>query len=347
VSAEQLRAGILPRILRISLRSIGTLVVTLAALLCVTFALSTLSPVDPALRLVGDHASAATYQQARHSLGLDLPWPQRLDRYAAGVVHGDLGISQSTGAPVAQDLRRVFPATVELATLAMLLATLLGIALALVSAARPGGILDAATRVLSLAGNSLPIFWLGLLALYLFYAQLQWTGGPGRLDDAYEYTIEMPTGLVLVDAWHSGVPGALTSAISHMVLPVLLLAGYAVGNIARLARAALLEESRREYVLLARATGASAATVLLRHMLPNTAGVLLTVLALTYANLLQGAVLVETVFARPGIGRYLTTALFAADAPAILGSTLVIGACFVLINGITDLLVRLLDPRSA
>ncbi len=347
MSAEERRPGILPRIVLLPLRSIGTLAVTLAALLCVTFALSVLSPVDPALRLVGDHASAATYQQARHNLGLDLPWPRRLGRYAAGVVHGDLGISQSTGAPVAQDLRRVFPATVELATLSMALATLVGIWLALVSAARPSGVLDAIVRVLSLAGNSLPIFWLGLLALYFFYARLQWVGGPGRLDDAYEYTIDMPTGLVLVDAWRSGVPAALTSAISHLALPVLLLAGYAIGNIARLTRAALLEESHREYVLLARATGAGEATVLLRHMLPNTAGVLLTVLALTYANLLQGAVSVETVFARPGIGRYLTTALFAADTPAILGSTLVIGACFVLINGITDLLVRLLDPRSA
>jgi peptide/nickel transport system permease protein len=329
------------------LRSITTLAVTLAALLCVTFALSSLSPIDPALRLVGDHASADSYQRARHSLGLDLPWPQRLERYVAGVTRGDLGISASTGAPVAQDLRRVFPATLEMATLAMILATVLGIALALVSAARPGGALDAVVRVLSVLGNSLPVFWLGLLALYLFYARLQWTGGPGRLDDAYEYTIDMPTGLVLVDAWRSGVQGAVTSAIGHLVLPVLLLAGYALGNIARLTRAALLEESRREYVLLARATGAGELAVLVRHMLPNTAGVLLTVLALTYANLLQGAVLVETVFARPGIGRYLTTALLAADTPAILGSTLVIGACFVLVNGVSDLLVRLLDPRSA
>lgn len=338
---------LLPRIAVTLLRSVGTLAVTLAALLCVTFALSAGSPVDPALRLVGDHASAAAYQQARHRLGLDLPWWQRLGRYTAAVVHGDLGTSQSTGAPVVQDLRRVFPATAEMATLAMAFATVLGLLLALVSAARPSGLLDAVVRLLSLAGNSLPIFWLGLLALSLFYARLQWTGGPGRLDDAYEYTIDMPTGLVLVDAWRSGVPGALTSAVSHLVLPVLLLAAYATGNIARLTRAALLEESGQEYALLARATGASEAAVLLRHLLPNTAGVVLTVLGLTYANLLQGAVLVETVFARPGIGRYLTTALFAADTPAILGSTLVIGACFVVINGVTDLLVRLLDPRSA
>jgi peptide/nickel transport system permease protein len=328
------------------LRSTATLAVTLGALLCVTFALSALSPVDPAVKLVGEHASAASYEQARHHLGLDLGWPRRLERYAVGVLHGDFGVSQSTGAPVAEDLRRVFPATLELATLAMAASTVLGLALALVSAARPGGATDSLLRVLSLAGNSLPIFWLGLLALYLFYARLQWVGGPGRLDDAYEYTIDMPSGLVLVDAWRSGLQGAFASAVSHLVLPVLLLAAYAVGNIARLTRAALLAEAGKEYVLLARATGAGVWNVLLRHMLPATASLVLTTLALTYTNLLQGAVLVETVFARPGIGRYLTTALFAADTPAILGSTLLIGACFVLINSATDLVVRLLDPRT-
>jgi peptide/nickel transport system permease protein len=328
------------------LRSAATLAATLAALLCATFALSSLSPVDPALKLVGEHASAASYEQARQSMGLDLAWPQRLARYTVGVFHGDFGVSQSTGAPVAQDLRRVFPATLELASLAMAASTVLGLALAMVSGAHPGGLTDGLLRVLSLAGNSLPIFWLGLIALYLFYARLQWFGGPGRLDDAYEYTIDMPTGVVLLDAWRSGVQGAFASAVSHLVLPVLLLVAYAVGNIARLTRAALLAEASKEYVLLARATGAGVWRVLLRHMLPATGSLVLTMLALTYTNLLQGAVLVETVFARPGIGRYLTTALFAADTPAILGSTLVIGACFVLINGATDLLVRLLDPRA-
>ena len=336
----------LKRIAVALLQPAATMAVTLVALLCVTFALSALSPVDPALKRVGDHASRAAYEQARHELGLDRPWPQRLERYAAAVAHGDLGVSQSTGAPVASDLERVFPATIELSTWAMVIATIAGLVLAAASAARPGGVLDSLVRVLSLAGNSLPVFWLGLLGLFLFYARLQWLGGPGRLDDAYEYTIDMPSGLVLVDAWRSGVPGAFANAVSHMVLPVLLLAGYAVGNIARLTRAALLAEGRKEYVLLARATGAGATRVMLQHMLPNTAGVVLTVLALTYANLLQGAVLVETVFARPGVGRYLTTALFAADTPAILGSTLLIGACFVVINGVTDAVVRMLDPRG-
>jgi peptide/nickel transport system permease protein len=334
------------RVLATLLRSVLTLSATLAALLCASFALGTLSPVDPALKVVGEHASAASYEQARHRLGLNLAWPQRLERYAAGVFRGDLGVSQSTGAPVAQDLHRVFPATLELASVAMVASTLLGLGLASLSGAHPRGVTDAVVRVLSLVGNSLPIFWLGLLALYFFYARLQWVGGPGRLDDAYEYTIDMPTGFVLLDAWRSGIQGAFASAVSHLVLPVLLLVGYAVGNIARLTRAALLEEAGKEYVLLARATGAGKWRVLIHHMLPATAGLVLTILALTYANLLQGAVLVETVFARPGIGRYLTTALFAADAPAILGSTLVMGVCFVLINGVTDFLVRILDPRT-
>jgi len=142
------------------------------------------------------------------------------------------------------------------------------------------------------------------------------------------------------------VPGAFASAIAHLALPVLILASYAVGNITRLTRAALIEESGKEYVTLARAKGATEARVLLRHIFPNAAGIVLTVLALTYANLLEGAVLIETVFAWPGLGRYLTTALFAADTPAILGGTLLIGVCFVIINGLTDALVRLLDPRT-
>lgn len=323
----------------------GTLLATLAALLLATFALSALSPVDPVQRLVGDHASASAYAQARQSLGLDLPWPLQFARYAAHLVHGDLGVSQSTGQPVRDDLLTVFPATWELATLALLVAAVAGVTGGLLAATHRGGRVDGVIRVLSLLGNSLPVFWLGLLCLFLFYARLHWAGGPGRLDDAFEFTVEHTTGLVLVDCWRSGVPGAFASAIAHLVLPVLVLAANAVGMVARTTRAAVIGEAGKEYVTLARAKGASEARVLLAHILPNTAGVLLTVLGLAYAGLLEGAVLTETVFAWPGLGRYLTTALFAGDAPAILGGTLVIGVCFVLLNGLTDLLARIADPR--
>jgi peptide/nickel transport system permease protein len=326
-------------------RAIATLVLTLAGLLLVTFSFSALSPVDPALQLVGDHASKATYERARHELGLDEPWPVQFERYVVRLAHGDLGMSRSTGQPVSDDLKRVFPATFELATLSMIVAALVGVGLGVLAAWRPSGLLDSLIRILSLVGNSIPVFWLGLLALLLFYARLQWTGGPGRLDDAFEYTIDMPTGLVLVDAWRSGVQGAFASAIAHLILPVLVLASNAVGQVTRLTRAAMIGESGKEYVTLARAKGASEARILLSHILPNITGVLVTVLALTYASLLEGAVLTETVFAWPGLGRYLTTALFAGDTPAILGGTLLIGCCFVFINRLADLLARTLDPR--
>jgi peptide/nickel transport system permease protein len=326
-------------------RAIATLVLTLAGLLLVTFSFSALSPVDPALQLVGDHASKATYERARHELGLDEPWPVQFERYVVRLAHGDLGISRSTGQPVSDDLKRVFPATFELATLSMIVAAFVGVGLGVLAAWRPGGVLDSGVRSLSLVGNSIPVFWLGLLALLLFYARLQWTGGPGRLDDAFEYTIDMPTGLVLVDAWRSGVQGAFASAIAHLILPVLVLASNAVGQVTRLTRAAMIGEAGKEYVTLARAKGASEARILLSHILPNITGVLVTVLALTYASLLEGAVLTETVFAWPGLGRYLTTALFAGDTPAILGGTLLIGCCFVFINRLADLLARTLDPR--
>jgi peptide/nickel transport system permease protein len=228
----------------------------------------------------------------------------------------------------------------------MLVSALGGVTLGLISGWRPGSTLDSVVRVVSLFGNSVPVFWLGLVALFVFYARLHWVGGPGRLDDGFEYTIDQPTGVVLIDSWRSHVPGAFADAIGHLVLPVLILASYAVGTVTRLTRTAILEESNKEYVTLARAKGAGETRVLLHHVLPNSSGVILTALALSYAGLLEGAVLVETVFARPGLGRYLTTALFAADTPAILGATVMVGTCFVLINGVTDILVRVVDPRA-
>jgi peptide/nickel transport system permease protein len=329
-----------------ALMPLVTLLLTLTGLLFVTFTLSRLSPLDPALQLLGDHASSASYAAMRSTLGLDAPWPTQFQRYVGRLMQGDLGLSLSTGDPVTDDLRRVFPATVELAVLAMVLSAGVGVPLAVLGASRPGSIMDGAVRVVSLLGNSVPIFWLGLLALYGFYAHWRLVGGPGRLDDAFEYTIDMRTGFVLLDSWRSHVPGAFASAVSHMVLPVVLLGAYAAGGITRLTRAGVLAEVDQEYVTLARAKGASETRIVLCHILPNTSSLLVTVLALAFAGLLEGAVLVETVFARPGLGRYVTTALFAADTPAILGGTLLIGVCFVLINGVADLGVKLLDPRT-
>ncbi|KFC03803.1 dipeptide transport system permease protein [Trabulsiella guamensis ATCC 49490] len=322
-----------------------TLALTLLGLLLVTFALSALSPVDRVLQIVGDHASQSTYDQVRHQLGLDQPLPVQFWHYLVNLARGDLGTASATGQPVLQDLLAAFPATLELATLALIAGAVLGVIAGVLCARFAGSPWDLAVRTVTLLGNSVPIFWLGLLMLALFYARLQWSAGPGRLDDIYQFTVEPKTGFALIDTWLSGDREAFKNAISHLVLPVALLGYYSLASITRLTRSACLSEMNKEYILLARAKGAGEMTILLRHVLPNIRGTLLTVIALAYTSMLEGAVLTETVFSWPGIGRYLTTALFAGDTTAIMGGTLLIGASFVLINHLTDFLVRLTDPR--
>lgn len=304
-----------------------------------------LSPVDRVLQIVGDHASQSTYDQVRHQLGLDQPLPVQFWHYLVNLAHGDLGIASATGQPVLHDLLAVFPATLELATLALIVGAVLGIVAGVLCARYAGSPWDLAVRTFTLLGNSVPIFWLGLLMLALFYARLQWAPGPGRLDDIYQYTVEPRSGFALIDTWLSGDTAAFKNAIGHLALPVLVLAYYSLASITRLTRSACLSEMNKEYILLARAKGAGEMTILLRHVLPNIRGTLLTVTALAWTSMLEGAVLTETVFSWPGIGRYLTTALFAGDTTAIMGGTLLIGVSFVLINNLTDLLVRLTDPR--
>ncbi len=340
-----MRVGVSRRV-QVAGTGLLTLLVTLIGLLFFTFMLTTLSPVDPALHIAGDRASESSLAQVRTGLGLDQPWPVRFGRYLNGLAQGDLGTSTTSSQPVLEDLYRALPATLELATLAILLGAGLGLSLGLFAAWRPGGWGDAAVRLFSLIGYSVPVFWLGLLMLLLFYAKLQWAGGPGRLDDSLLYSIELPSGWMLWDTWRSGEAGALANAFAHLVLPVLVLAFYAMAGICRLTRSALLGEMGKEYVVTALAKGAGRGRVLLRHVLPNVAGTLVVVVALAYASLLEGSILTETVFAWPGIGRYLTTALFAGDVPAILGSTLLIGLCFVVINGVADVLAGMIDPRT-
>ncbi|KEY57528.1 ABC transporter permease [Serratia sp. DD3] len=322
-----------------------TLVLTLFGLLLITFLLSALSPVDRVLQIVGDHASAATYEQVKHQLGLDRSLPVQFWHYLQRLAQGDLGNVSATGQPVLQELLRVFPATLELATLSLVVGATLGVLLGVLCARFVGSKLDITVRLMTLLGNSVPIFWLGLLMLLLFYAKLQWSPGPGRLDDIYQYSVEAKTGFALIDTWLSGDMGALRNALAHLVLPVCLLGYYSLASITRLTRSACLSELNKEYVTLARAKGASEMRIMFHHVLPNISGTLLTVIALAYTGMLEGAVLTETVFSWPGIGRYLTIALLAGDTTTIMGGTLLIGLCFVIINNLTDLLVRLLDPR--
>ncbi len=334
----------LSRLLMFS-RWLSSLAIGLFGLLVVTFLFTHLTSVDPVIRVVGDKASQATYDAAYHALGLDLPLIEQFGIYAWKVVHGDLGISWSTGQLVTTDLAHAFPATFELATAGILIGAILGVSLGLIAGLWPGGWRDALVRLISLMGYSVPIFWLGLLALLLFYARLHWFGGPGRQDITYEMMTTRVTGLLLIDTLLAGDTDAFKDALSHIALPALVLGFYSTAGISRLTRAAILEELNKEYVITARAKGASQIRIVLVHILPNVRAAIITVIALAYAVLLEGAVFTETVYAWPGIGRYLTISLFASDIPAILGGTLLIGVCFITLNTLTDLIVGGLDPR--
>jgi len=324
---------------------LGTLVLTLLGLLLVTFALGLTSAADPALHRVGDHATEAVYQAARHDFGLDQPIPLRFASYVWGILHGDFGTSWSSSRPIAGDLARVFPATVELAIVAIIFGASIGIALGTASALKPRGVVDNILRLVALVGYSVPIFWLGLLMLLVFYAILHWAVGPGRLDDIVQYSITWHTGFALIDTAMAGDWDPFRDAVAHLVLPAAVLAFYAIAGISRLTRAALLAELGKDYVTAARAKGATQWQIVLGQAFPNVAGVVVTIVALSFTVLLEGAILTETVFAWPGIGRYLTASIFVADMPAILGATLVIGASFVTVNAIADLLTKSLDPR--
>lgn len=323
-----------------------TVAVTFLGLLLVTFAISRFMSVDPVLRAVGDRASQSTYDAMFLEMGLDRPVWEQFWIYLTNVLSGDLGSSFLTKRPVIDDLARVFPATVELATVGIVIGTLFGIPLGVISAVKQGRAIDQIVRVLGLVGYSAPIFWLGLLGLLLFYAQLGWVAGPGRIDIAHEYSFTATTGLLLLDSAMQGAWAAFGNALSHIILPGALLGYFSMAYISRMTRSFMLAELAHEYVTTARVKGVPEWRIIWVHALRNAAVPLVTVVALSYAGLLEGSVLTETVFAWPGLGLYLTNSLQVADMNAVLGGTLVIGAVFVSLNLLSDLLYTLLDPRT-
>lgn len=320
--------------------------ITLFGLVLVTFLIGRVMPVDPVLAVVGDHAPPDVIAAARHAMGLDRPLPIQFARYLGALLHGDLGRSVMTTHRVTSDIARVFPATLELATAAFLVALLLGIPLGVLAATRQGRLTDQLVRVFSLAGYSVPVFVLALVALLVFYARLGWTPGAGRQGAAYQDMVPVHTGLLLVDTAIEGDWGSFRDAASHLILPALVLGVANTAYLARMTRAFMLDALGSEFIITARAKGLSAAGVVWRHAFGNILVRLVTVLALTYAGLLEGAVLTETVFSWPGLGQYLTTALLNADMNAVLGATLVVGLVYLGLNLVADALYRALDPRT-
>ena len=305
-------------------RSLGGFVVvtalTFIGLMAITFFIGRVIPIDPVLAVVGDRATQEQYDAARVAMGLDRPLVLQFVSYVGDVFQGNLGHSVSTNRPVAQDLARVFPATLEMATLGILIGVGLGVPCGTWAAARQGTWVDQLIRVFALLGYSVPAFWLGLVGLVVFYANLGWA---------------------LAGDWE-----VFWNALDHLILPAAILGFFSLAYIARMTRSFMLDTLGQEFITTARVKGVSEWRVIWVHGFRPIRVPLITVIGLSYAALLEGSVMIETVFSWPGIGNYLTVALLNADMNAVLGATLVIGAVFILINKLSDVLYRVLDPRS-
>jgi peptide/nickel transport system permease protein len=251
---------------------------------------------------------------------------------------------------VLDEVKRAFPATLELSTLATIIGVLVGVPAGVLAATRPGSLADQIVRLVGLMGYSMPVFWLGLVGLLIFYGQLGWVSGPGRLDPAFDmmlqFEIEQRTGLILLDTALAGRWDMFWNAFSHIILPAGLLGYVSMAYISRMTRSFMMNELGQEYVTTARVKGMPERRVIWVHAMRNVMVPLITVIALSYASLLEGAVLTETIFAWPGLGSYITNALLVNDMPAVLGGTIVVGAAFIGLNLLSDLLYRLVDPRA-
>jgi peptide/nickel transport system permease protein len=328
------------------LRQLGSVLTTLVGLLALTFFMGRMLPTDPVISIVGEQADQSTYNMVYHQLGLDKPLYVQFCLYVRDMLAGDFGNALFTGHRVADDLLRAFPATIELASFAIAIGVGIGVPLGILAAVYRGSAIDHLARVVGLLGYSSPTFWLGLMGLIVFYAKLGLVGGPGRLDVAFIDSIEPHTGLLLVDAVWDGDLDVFWNAVSHIVLPGSILGYGSMAYISRMTRSFMLEQLAQEYIVAARVKGMSRWAVIRRHAFRNILVQLITVVALAYAFLLEGAVLTETVFAWPGFGRYLTAGLLAGDMNAVLACVLIVGVIFIGLNLITDRLYRILDPRT-
>jgi ABC-type dipeptide/oligopeptide/nickel transport system permease component len=300
---------------RFILRRLILSIPTLFGVLVVAFLLLYVAPGDPVESMVGERADSATIARLRAQLRLDDPLPQRFGHYVARVVTGDLGQSYITNRPITQDIRERFPKTLQLAGAAMLLATIVGITLGVLSARRPGGIADRFALALAYLGISFPVYWVGLLLILLFAVTLRW------------------------------LPPSGYGSLRFLALPALTLGMRSIAFLARMTRSAMLEALSADFVRTARAKGLNEWIVTFKHALRNAVIPIITVLGLDFGAYLTGSILTETIFSWPGIGRYVVNAISRRDLPAIQGAVLFLSTVFVLVNLITDLAYAKADPR--
>ena len=326
------------------LRRLAALLPTLIGVTLVAFGLIRLVPGDPIAIMMGERAlDEATHARLMHELGLDRPlWRQYAD-YVGGLLHGDLGRSLVSHEPVSHEFLALFPATAELALSALLLAVVLGVALGIAAALRRGSLLDQGVMGVATVGYSMPVFWWGLILIMLFSVGLGWTPVSGRI--AVEYDVQRVTGFMLIDAALHDEAGAWRSALRHLLLPALVLGTSTTAVIARMTRSSLLEVLREDYMRSARARGLSPARVVLVHGLRNALIPVITVIGLKVGSLLAGAVLTETIFSWPGIGKWLIDAIARRDYPVVQGGILITATLVIVVNLTVDLLYGLVNPR--
>lgn len=320
--------------------------VTLFGLLILTFVIGRIMPVDPVRAIVGEDATREVYENVYRQLGLDKPMWQQFLLYLRDVVTLDFGTSIRTGQPVLQDIARVLPATIEFATFAILIGAGLGTPLGVIAAVNKDRWPDQLIRVISLMGHSMPIFWTGMIALLVFYANLGWVGGSGRMSQFYIGLVPERTNFLLIDSALAGEWEVFRSAINHIILPAALLGYSSSAYITRMTRSFMLDQLGQEYVTTARVKGLSRRQTVWRHAFGNIRVQLVTIVALAYGALLEGAVLIETVFAWPGFGQYLTSNLLIGDMNAVMTCVLIVGVIFIGLNILSDILYRVFDPRT-
>ncbi len=327
-------------------RRVIFLLIMLLGVATMVFIISHLVPSDPVVAHLGQRAMSDPEIVAafRAKWGLDQPLYVQYWRYIQGLLQGDLGTSIRTGNAVTADLAMYWPATFELATFSIILAAILGVGSGIISAVKRNRLADKITRVISIVGVSMPIFWLSLLGLYVFYFKLGWAPGTGRISPTFTPPADV-TGFYVIDSILEGDWAKAADCFSHLLLPGFVLAYFTLGLISRTTRSSLLDVLNTDYIRTARAKGVGSGLLIERHAMGNALIPVLTVIGLGFANLLGGMVLVETIFAWPGVGQYAYQSVTSLDFSAIIGVALLIAVIYVVINLVIDLLYGIIDPR--
>jgi len=325
-------------------RRLLLMVLVLFGVLVITFLLSHVIPADPIGAILGPQAPPEIVEKIRHEWGFDRPLYEQFVDYIWKVLHGDLGKSIRTNRSVTRDLMNYFPATIELATFSTFLAIVMGIPLGIISAMKKDKIPDHFARVFAISGISIPVYWLELVMLIVFYYKLGWLPGPGRLDPYMAYPPRV-TGLLLIDSLLARRLDAFVNALQHLVIPSFVLGMFGAANIARMTRSSMLEVLRKEYVRTAKAKGLRERIVITRHILRNALIPTVTVIGVTYGGLLEGSILTETILSWNGLGQYATGSFLYLDFMAVIGVTLFIAVIYSLTNLFVDILYAYLDPR--